>query len=135
VAGAGDVSHLSNKYNEISKYYMPGIPLGGAGNIAIVNKNTWEKLPQDIKDVFGQLRVEQGKVSQRVLADPEEGKKLRDDFKSRGIEIIPFPKEEQDKVLAVAKPMWDEWVAAGKDRGAKEVLDVYLAAKKKFEGK
>lgn len=135
IAASGLPSMMTNKYNEISKYYIPGVPLGGGGLIAIVNRDSWAKLPQDIKDMFVAMRPEQAKVYQEVLAGPVAEKKALDDFKSRGMEIIPFPKEEQEKVLAAAKPMWDEWAAAGKDRGAREVLDAYLAAMKKYEGK
>ncbi len=135
VAASGLASMMSNKYNEISKYYIPGVPLGGGGLIAIVNKNSYAKLPQDIKDMFVAMVPDQAKVYQRVLAGPDAVNKAMDDFKSRGIETLPFPKAEQDKVMTLAKPMWDEWAAAGKDRGAREVLDAYLAAMKKYEGK
>ena len=128
-AQSGRPSFYTHKTYEISKYYMQDIPLAGAGNVGIINKASWDALPDDIKAIIVALREQMPKFRQDALESPEDIAKWEAAFREAGVEFISTPPEEIAKLGAASKPIWDEWVAKNKDVGAKKVLDEFLRLK------
>lgn len=131
-------SHYSYKIHEVSKYYTYNVGAGCGMLWAIVaNKDSWDALPEDIKEIHWKLSKEL--MLERLPKEMStyiEGT-IYPEWKAAGIEFIEFPPEERAKLVEAAKPMWDAWAEELEAKGlpGKEILDYLLKEKAKIVGK
>jgi TRAP-type C4-dicarboxylate transport system substrate-binding protein len=122
-AGCGDYWHDAYKIDEASKYYTVGMDMSSAAGQALINKESYKKLPEEVKKAIPGLRKKIPYVSQTALAGAEKIKNWRAQFRGRGVEIIHFPPEERKKMKAAAGKFWEEWIAKWEKAGAKHARE------------
>jgi TRAP-type C4-dicarboxylate transport system substrate-binding protein len=98
-----------------------------------MNKKSWNRLPQDLKDIFtAESGLKGAKFWGRNFFDTAREAMIAEAI-DEGYEmnIYPLPKSEQEKWLEVGgKPVWDNWLNKMKADGhpeAQEILDSLLA--------
>ncbi|HPU31006.1 MAG TPA: TRAP transporter substrate-binding protein [Syntrophorhabdaceae bacterium] len=75
--------------------------------MVVMNKNKWNSLPKDIKDIIDKMSEEYINKSIKMWNDIEQsGKKL---LLSKGGKIITLSKEEQAKWVEKATPLFEEY--------------------------
>ncbi len=96
------------RYAEVTKYTTLCWEISGIYGLAVVmNKGTWNKLPEDIKDVFNKTSEEYEEKFAKVwnaaeLAGKEYGKSLK-------VEFINLPKEEANRWKQAVRPVMDTY--------------------------
>lgn len=102
------------KIYEVTKYHT-NAHLNGLTYWTVMNKNTWNKLPQDIQQIVTEVTYEMLPeiLSRAVTNEKKVGKQLSRD---RNHEIMDLTSEERARWVKLAKPIWDKWV---KDMEAK----------------
>jgi TRAP-type C4-dicarboxylate transport system substrate-binding protein len=130
VAGCGEFWQYDFRIYEACKngYYIDGVDLNTAVSQYLVNKDSYNALPADIKDILGKLNWEMAAIYQEVFSSPEVKNAYLNKFKSVGIKITQFPPEERNKMLPFAKVIWDEWRERNKEAGGSEFFDAYRKA-------
>jgi TRAP-type C4-dicarboxylate transport system substrate-binding protein len=123
VAGGGDYWMHTYKIHEASKYYTVDMDMSSACSIGLMNKETYEKLPDKVKEIMPSLREKIAYVNQEGLAGEESLKKWREEFKARGIEIIHFPPEDRKKLVKAAEKYWEKWIEKFEKTGVKEARE------------
>ena len=102
----------------------------------VMNKEKWDSLPADVKDVLDRMRREQAEWTGRYV-DDHVTEALAWSKSNYQHQLFELPAADHDKVASLLKPMTDEYVkrtaALGLD-GAKIVSDVQ-ALKKSYEQK
>ena len=119
-AGVGDYWMDAYKVFEASKYYTVDMDMASNGNIVLINKRTYNKLPDKVKKAIPDIRKKMAYVSQEALASPEKIKAYREKYKAKGIEIINFPPEERKKLQNKAEEYWEEWIKKWEKSGVKD---------------
>ena len=100
----------------------------------VMNKSTWDGLPEDVKEVMDSIAREHsfwtGKYVDDHVKEAVEWSK-----KEKGLTLIRLPKEEYDLWHRKVQPIIDEWLANTSKKGlpAKEFLDDLLRLKAKYE--
>ena len=116
------------KLQEVTKYVSFH---GGAtcGRPMVVNLDTWNKLPSEVRAVMEELREESHKRWYEVFPKVLEG--VDSQFKAQGVEFLQVDPKEQEE-------LWDEWIRVsidiwlpnvakkGAEREAKVVLNRWL---------
>lgn len=127
VAGCGDYWMHAYKIYEAAKYYTIGMDMSSAGCEALMNKDSYKKLPEKVKKALPGIREKMPYVSQEALAGKAKVKKWREQYRSKGIEIIEFPPEEREKMKAEASKYWEQWIAKWEKAGVKNAREgLYL---------
>jgi len=119
-------SFWKRKIQEVVKYYIIGLDMGGAACPYVINKKSWDKLPDDLKKIYQEVSDATPPVSQYLAFNPKVVEKQLADFKAAGLEFIQFPKEEREKLIAAADSVWAKWVKRGGGAPAQSVLDDYI---------
>jgi len=127
------------KLDEVAEWYTTNMSLGTVNCPVVANKDSWEKLPQQYKDLLNSLK--------RKAADYQVEAYLKKDEINlkewpKKMKAITIAEEEMAEFRKVAgKPIWDEWVAETTPNlpEAQELLDLLLKtaaeAQKKYPGK
>ena len=90
----------------------------------VMNMDKWNGLPDDVKKVFDELRVEQTKWTGNYMDDHV--KTAMDwSVKNQGVEVINLPADEKAKWDAKLDPMTAKWIADAKAEGlpAEQIVD------------
>lgn len=119
-------SFWKRKIQEVAKYYITGLDMGGAACTYVINKKSWAELPDDLKKIYQDVSDASVTVSQYLAFNPEVVEKQLSDFKAAGLEFIEFPKGERDKLIAAADAVWAKWVKRGGGDPAQRILDEYI---------
>ena len=94
----------------------------------VMNSDTWNKLPDDVKKVMEEVNAELVVHGRKMMANEEEksGPQL-----SEQVKVVKF--EEMDKLIAARDQTWQNWVDARKADGkdGQAVLDQFLGLLKK----
>lgn len=89
----------------------------------VMNSDTWNKLPGDVKKVMNEVNAEMVVEGRKLMAAQEEksGPAL-----AKQIKVVKF--EEKDKLLAARDLTWQNWVKAREadGKGGQAVLDQFL---------
>jgi TRAP-type C4-dicarboxylate transport system substrate-binding protein len=140
-AGPGDYWMDAYKVYEASDYYTIDMDMGANGNIVLMNKDIYSKLPEEVKKAIPMIRDKTAYVSQEAMASPEKLQHYREKYKSSGIEIIHFPPEEREKLVRKAEEYWEQWVKKWEGEGVKnsrEAMDtiknLIKSVEKEFPG-
>jgi TRAP-type transport system periplasmic protein len=95
--------------------------------MVVMNKRKWESLPPDVQKIIDQttgmaMSAEAGKVYDQT---DEPMKQL---CLKKGMQVVAFPRQEEDKLQKLTMPLRDEWVKNMKARGlpGRAVLDAVV---------
>lgn len=96
-----------------------------------MNKDTWDRLPQELQAMFRQLGQEYGEMVARAIAENRE--KHFALLKENGATFSTLPMGEQRKWAQLIPDIAGEWVKRLEGQGlpAKEVLNAYVEGAKK----
>jgi len=115
---------LAFKLHEVAKYGVIA-SFGCVTEGVIMNKNTWERTPDDLKkiitDVAGNPFATTGGLDHNVYGE------LINDIKAKGVEVYSLPQDEADKWAQGFQEVTKEWVAEMEKQGkpAKEAVEMY----------
>jgi TRAP-type transport system periplasmic protein len=113
------------KIDEISKYLTIEMDMGALPSFYYINKDQWNKLPENLKKVVQSVIDEQPAVVAEIVS------KLKveadDMVKAKNIEVLRFPREDREKLAAKSAAIWEEWAKRSKSPEAcKAALADYL---------
>jgi len=94
----------------------------------VMNLDTWNKLPDDIKKVMEEVNAELIVHGREMMADVEA---TSGPLLAKQIKVVKF--EEMDKLIAARDQTWQNWVDAREadGKGGQAVLDQFLGLLKK----
>ena len=134
----GAVSSLETlkdfKYAEICKYVT--IMNGPIYPFAVVmNMNSWNKLPDDVKAVFDGLGAQQS-VWTGVYMDNHVNDSIAWSKKNHNIEIIELSDEEKAKWDKLLAPITGKWIQSAKEKGfpAEQIVEDIKAMSRMYAG-
>ena len=116
-----------NKWYEVSKYFTEAY-LCDTTFWVLMNKKVWDSMPSDIQQQIMSVSGEKGSVFYSSTWDGMHAE-AREFIKAMpGKEFITLSPDEMSKWTALAKPIWDDYVAklAAKGLPAREVLNEAL---------
>ncbi|MFW5957570.1 MAG: TRAP transporter substrate-binding protein [Desulfosalsimonas sp.] len=110
------------KSHEVAPYYTK-IDMSYAVILVCANKRTWEKIPEDIR----QLMVEEGRRAGMRTLEISKGweKKFIGEMEKEDATITYMPEEERQKIKEIAEPVWLQW-ADKNGETAKRLLELSL---------
>lgn len=110
------------RLHEVSKYATLGISMSGFTCLNVVSLDAWDRMPDDLKAMLPQVREQVTRASFEAFDAAD--KKWLPIFEDK-LEILQFPPEERAKMVAVAKPLWNDWAAQKDSQGFKgtEILE------------
>ncbi len=120
-----------SKLYEVAKHHTR-IRLGAsAGPLAIMNKASWDKLPEDVKGIVRQLAREYpAKLADQY--DKEVDKAIKE-MEGKGVKFYTWPQADRAKLQTAMETLWQGWAAEQETKGppAREALRQYLTLLKK----
>lgn len=130
------------KENEITKYRTVNLAIGANHAMTIMNRDTWNGLPADVKEVIDGMRLPHS-IWAGLCFDEEDiywaQPILREyDKKAGNPEWYPLPEDEKAKWVAACEPMYDWWVQEMESKGnnqASEILEFVRSQEKLYAGK
>jgi len=125
--GSNMIDHRDGNHVEVAKY-MYKLPLAGAQVLPIVvNRNAWNKLPEDLQAVVRKA-TEQHAADQLRLSKKWESEAVAE-MEAKGLKWSPEPSDADRKAWAEAGAgLWDEY--AESDKYSKELIDILRANSK-----
>jgi TRAP-type C4-dicarboxylate transport system substrate-binding protein len=105
----------SMKLYEVSKYYVPGINLGGSHMAHVVSLKAYNALPDDIKSMIQDRMKKNPEALAKAIVDYY-GKAM-EVFKKEGMEILEFSPSDTEKLREMSVVMWKEGVDKLEARG------------------
>ncbi len=82
----------------------------------IMNKNTWNSLPEDIQEVFEELNDEFAYIYGRLRAEHTRAG-LEYGVEEHGIDVYELTADEEEKWLERIEPVVEDWIKRREDRG------------------
>jgi TRAP-type C4-dicarboxylate transport system substrate-binding protein len=123
------------KMHEVAKYLVnPGICCYASGGY-FMNLKTWNKLPDDIKQIIQKINEEFPDVAARTSNDVL--KKTTDTLLKAKVDIYSLPLDEVAKWKTILVPrIYDDWAKQmeSKSLAGKETLNKYQELIKKYSG-
>ncbi len=127
-------ANVTAKLHEVAKHHTR-IHLGApAGPVAIMNKETWDGLPDDIKkiirDVSGEFAAELAEDYSKDITD------AMGTMKAGGVNFYEWSPDDRAELTAAMKVVWDAWADGMEAKGlpGKEALRRYLDLQRKHGG-
>ncbi len=120
---APNIEVKSNMF-EVAKYtYVSPMRQGAEYFASLYNKNSWNKLPDDLKAIVQAAQMEEAWkfLTEAILGDGKAVQKYID----YGVKVAPVPKVIEDAIAAEAKKYYDE--QAAKDPFYAKVVNSYRA--------
>lgn len=112
------------KWAEVAKHPIEIGIMGGFFNAAVINHQSWKKLPPDVQAAWTKIFAgAPARIAKLANENEDVGRKAARDL---GREILTFPAAEREKVAAKLVPIWQEWVARN-DKAKKPAKDIYRA--------
>jgi C4-dicarboxylate-binding protein DctP len=106
-------SYYARKWFEASPY-INNSGFGLIGTVVIINKDLWDKLPDDVKAAMEQASKEAEEFSTRSIISEEEA--LLKDLAQKGVHTTAFDGQSARDFAKIVRPMYDEYLAsAGSD--------------------
>jgi TRAP-type C4-dicarboxylate transport system substrate-binding protein len=102
------------RLHEVSDYVTLGISMGGFACINVVSLDAWNALPEDLQAMLPQVREQATEASFKAFDDAD--RKWLPIFEDK-LEIVRFPPEDREQMVAAAKPLWREWAAQQDSKG------------------
>ena len=100
----------------------------------VMNMDSWNKLPDDVKKVIDDMKVEQSKWTGNYM-DNHVNEAIEWSKKTYNVEFITLPKEEKAKWDALLVPITENWIKDVTAKGfpGKEIVNDINAFAKKYE--
>ena len=114
------------KLDEVADWYTTNMSLGTVNCPVVANKNSWESLPQQYKDLLNSLKR---KAAEYQIAAYQKKDVINLKEWPKKMKAITIPEDQMADFRAKAgKPVWDEWVADNSKKvpEAQELLDLLL---------
>jgi len=113
------------RLEEVTKF-ITELNLGNLCIAMLMNKNTYEKLPDALKKVVNKA----GEHARRNISasyDSEDGK-AKEMMMKKGIEVIVPSQGEMKRIYAAGMKVWKQWVQEMEDKGlpGRAVMDAYI---------
>jgi len=106
-------SYYARKWYEASPFINHS-GFGLIGTVVIINKNAWDKLPDDVKSAMEGASKEAEEFSTRTIISEEEA--LLKDLAQKGVKATTFDGSAAEGFAKIIRPMYDEYLAsAGND--------------------
>lgn len=124
-------ANADSKLYEVAKYHSRAHLGASAGPLAIMNKASWDKLPEDVKDIVRQLAREYpGKLADLYEKDVD---KAIQEMQAKGVKFSSWSSADRAKMQAAMESLWQGWVNEQQTKGlpAREALAHYRALLKK----
>jgi TRAP-type C4-dicarboxylate transport system substrate-binding protein len=114
-------------WDEFIKYIIEPLCVGSVIHTVAMNKNTYNKLPDDVKAIIedmnanGQYSLKLASAFQNIYQH------VRQSWLKEGGKSIKWNKGEIAKLNQAVAPLWKEWIATQEARGvpARKVIDEY----------
>ncbi len=104
-------SHYDYKFWEVAKYYTYDVMAPCSAGQVIMNKDSFEALPEDLQDyILGELRMDMVKWVANVQYGSEETQRIMDLIEAAGVELIKFAEADLPKIAAATEMVQAEWV-------------------------
>ena len=117
--GVVDAAHFGSvagadsfKLYEVCKYHLTTPLLFGASTIWLINKNAFDKLPEDIQRILTTTLVERF-WEHSTMYHVNDLRILSRLEKEEGVEATTLPPAEYKKIQEAAKKLWDQVAAKG----------------------
>lgn len=118
-------SHAAYKIPEVSTWFTSNMSPGTSACPTVFSKTSYEKLPPQYKQLLEDLRPEVYEVQVQAYKDIDA--KNLPEFREKLIEVVYTPEQLEELRKIAAKPVWDEWVEANKNRfDGQELIDTIL---------
>jgi len=112
-------TYRSTKVCEVAKYIIKcNIKVVGAP--FVVNKNSYNSLPQAIKAIYDQFSVEARTSLICNWVEISTEKDLKWLIENNGVKVIEIPSEEIARWREAVKPAYDQWIDMAKKNGVKD---------------
>lgn len=118
------------KVHEVSKYLTQGLPIAQAMSYFAVNKDRWDALPADLKQIFTAIQDGAPAAWQAIALDPDDIKAREDDFRKAGVEFIQLPAAEFAKIESIMTELQPSWFKTIGGKTAQDAQDFLNAARK-----
>jgi C4-dicarboxylate-binding protein DctP len=106
-------SYYARKWFEGSPF-INNSGFGLIGTVVIINKDLWDKLPDDMKSAMDNASREAEEFSTRSIISEEEA--LLKDLAQKGVRATTFDSQSAKDFARIVRPMYDEYLAsAGSD--------------------
>ena len=106
-------SYYARKWFEGSPF-INNSGFGLIGTVVIINKDLWEKLPDDLKSAMDSASSDAEEFSTRSIISEEEA--LLKDLAQKGVQASTFDSQSARDFAKIIRPMYDEYLAsAGSD--------------------
>jgi TRAP-type C4-dicarboxylate transport system substrate-binding protein len=121
------------KWQEVADYAIDIPILSGWHCNMVMNKNTWSRIPQDIKDAWQPLFPEYAHKFAVLYEQLDKVMKERC-CKYPGCKVLEFPLAEKQKLAELMVPVWQRWVDDNGRQG-REFYRAYVKIMQKMEQK
>lgn len=119
-------AHAAYQLPEVSTWFTSNMSPGTSECATVFNKDAYDKLPDQYKKLLMDLKPEAYKVQIKAYDDIDA--KNLPMFRSKLKEIVYTDAQLKEFRTIAGQPVWDEWVAANKDKfDAKGLLDLVTA--------
>ena len=106
-------SYYARKWFEGSPF-INNSGFGLIGTVVIINKDLWDKLPDDLKSAMDNASRDAEEFSTRSIISEEEA--LLKDLAQKGVQASTFDSQSAGDFAKIIRPMYDEYLAsAGSD--------------------
>ena len=113
------------KIPEVSDWFTANMSPGTSACPTTFNKTSYEKLPPQYKKLLEDLKPQYYNVQAKAYQDIDKVNLPK--FKAKLIEIVYTPEQMEEFKKVAAEPVWNEWVAANKDKfNGQELIDMIL---------
>jgi TRAP-type mannitol/chloroaromatic compound transport system substrate-binding protein len=122
----------SYRLHEISDWYTEGMQLGSVNCPIIINQQVYDELPAEYQTLLEEAIPIAYEAYDKAYAEADT--KWVPIFKER-LEVVKYSPEQLGEFRQrAAEPVWDEWVAANKDKfDAQAALDFVLNTAAKYQ--
>lgn len=96
--------------------YVTDYPLTINTFVAVMDKDRWESLPEDVKQVIDELSKEMTVFTGKYLDEHTE-EALKWSAETEGLEIVPLTEDESKRWEETIKPIQDEVVKKAEEKG------------------
>ena len=131
IAEAVFISGLGLKefhWDEFIHYIIDPLRVGTAVHTVAMNKNTYMKLPDDVKAILEDMNAD-AQTSLKLSAAFENIYQavIKDYLSTGGGQLIKWSDAENAKLNLAAADLWKNWIATQEKKGipAREVIDAY----------
>ena len=102
------------RLHEVSRYLNQGISMSGFACVTLASLDSWQRMPEDLKAMLPQVREQ---AMQAAFNAFDEGDEKWLPIFGKRLEIVRFPPQDREKLVAAAKPLWTQWAQQHDEAG------------------